>query len=288
MFKVKLTSNFFISLTALVALGVAGCGGSGEGSGGAGGKGGNSAGGKGGTAGAGAVGGGKGGTAPLGTGGAAGGPGGSAGGSIGSGGSAGAGTGGIGGAAGGVGGHAPNCGETVVCTVGASRCDSGAPQTCMMDPTTLCPFWATTANQPAQCSANQTCVAATGTCVCKDAPGCGATPAAGDFCPTAGAATHSSCVMQADGCFTVTDGTACAAGQTCNAAAGTVVAAGTACGCSPVSADQTGKTTQAARHRLCHRRRPRGLGDGRRDPRLHHVGRLPAVDGPRLAAPHSS
>jgi len=113
-----------------------------------------------------------------------------------------------------------------------------------MDPMTQCPFWGTTTGQPAQCSVNQMCVAATGTCVCKAVTGCGTPPAAGDFCPTAGAATHSSCVAQADGCFTVTEGTACAAGQTCNAAAGTVVAVGTACGCPPVSADQTGKTTK--------------------------------------------
>ena len=50
--------------------------------------------------------------------------------------------------------------------------------------------------------------------------------------------------MASDGCITVTDGVACTTGQTCNAAAGTVVAVGAACGCPPVSADQTGKTTK--------------------------------------------
>lgn len=254
MFKVKLTSNFFISLTAMVALGVAGCGGSGEGSGGVGGGVGGKAGtagmgGKGAAGGSGAVGGGKGGATPPGTGGVAGAAGGTAGGSTGgspgTGGVGGgvAGSTGTGGGTAGAGGHT-SCGETVVCVAGATRCDTNAPQTCILDPVTKCPLWRPTVNQPAECSANQTCVAATGTCDCKNDAMCGTPPKEGDFCPTAGAATHSACVKQADGCYTVTAGTACTAGQTCNIAAGMIVAVGTACGCPPVSADQTGATTK--------------------------------------------
>ena len=247
MFKVKLTSNFFISLTAAIALGVVGCGGSDNpGTGGAGGKagagGGAGAAGKGGAGGSltgGKGGGGAGGGATGGVGAVGGGAGG---GGAGGAGAVGGGTGG--GATGGAGGGSV-CGpsESRICTAGATRCAMGAPQTCQLD-AMGCEFWGTTPGQPAMCSANQTCVAMTGVCACNNDPACGAMPKEGDFCPTAGAATHSACVKQADGCYTVTAGTACAAGQTCNTAAGTVVATGTACGCPPAAADQTGKTVK--------------------------------------------
>ena len=247
MFKVKLSSNFFISLTAIVALGVAGCGGSGtsNGTGGKGGTAGGSVGGKGGSGavgGAGAIGG-KGGSGG-GTGGVGGGIGGSVGGGTvtggAGGGGTGGGTGGIGG--GGVGGGNP-CGETVVCVAGAFRCNSGAPQSCQTDPVTGCPFWGTTPSQPDKCSANQTCDAATGTCKCNNDPACGTPPMAGDFCPTIGGATHSTCNQGVDGCFTVTAGAACAAGTTCQTAStGTIVTPGAACGCAPPLSDESGAT----------------------------------------------
>ena len=250
MFKVKLSSNFFISLTAIVALGVVGCGGSGSSNNGTGGHGGTAGSAGKGTGGTGAVGGGAGG--------GKGGSGGSVGGSGGGTGGAGGGTGGVGGgtgggtggsgATGGAGGTPVNrCGEVTVCTVGAFRCNSGAPQTCVADPTAGpmmgCPLWTTTSGQPDTCSANQTCDATSGTCKCNNDPACGTPPTAGDFCPTQGGATHSSCNLGADGCYTVTAGTACTTGMTCQTAtAGAVVPAGTACGCTPPAQDQTGKT----------------------------------------------
>ncbi len=237
MFKVKLSSNFLMSLTAVIAIGAAACGGSGEG--GTGGKGG-AAGGKGGTAAPGGKGGGSGAI-----GGSVGGAAGGKGGSPNVGGSAGGSTGGAtptGGAAGGAGGGGSVCGETVVCTVGAHRCSTGAPQTCAVD-AMGCPFWTTTPAQPATCSANQTCDAATGTCVCNDAPGCGTPAKEGDFCTTAGGATKSHCTKGADGCFTVAT-SACTAPLTCAAPVGTVVTTGDACGCPAVAADQTGATVK--------------------------------------------
>ena len=248
MFKVKLSSNFFISLTAIVALGVVGCGGSGNGGSGTGGHGGTAGSAGKGTGGTGAIGGAGGGKG--GTGGSVGGSGGGTGGAVGgAGGGTGGGTGGAGtgGAAGAGGGGGNRCGETVVCVIGAFRCNAGAPQQCQADPTpgTMmgCPFWGTTPGQPASCSANQACDATSGTCKCKDDPACGTPPTAGDFCPTQGGATHSSCNQGADGCFTVTSGTACAAGMTCQTTtAGAVVPAGTACGCAPAPSDPSGKT----------------------------------------------
>lgn len=66
---------------------------------------------------------------------------------------------------------------------------------------------------------------------------------AGDFCPTEGGATHSTCIQGADGCFTVTNGAPCAAGTTCQTAStGTVVTAGAACGCAPALSDESGAT----------------------------------------------
>ncbi|HEY4186920.1 MAG TPA: hypothetical protein VGP07_17725 [Polyangia bacterium] len=135
------------------------------------------------------------------------------------------------------------CGETVVCTIGAFRCNAGAPQKCQADAITMCPFWGTTPGQPDMCSVNETCTAATGTCSCNNDPLCGTPPTAGDFCPTQGGATHSTCNMGADGCFTVTAGAACAAGQTCQTTTpGAVVTSGMACGCTPPVTDQTGVT----------------------------------------------
>jgi hypothetical protein len=106
-----------------------------------------------------------------------------------------------------------------------------------------CAFWGTTPAQPETCSANQTCDAATGTCKCNDAPGCGTPPKAGEFCTTAGGATKSTCTQGADGCFTVAT-SACATGLTCATPVGTVVGANMACGCSAVLADQTGATAK--------------------------------------------
>jgi hypothetical protein len=147
-----------------------------------------------------------------------------------------------GGVGGGAGGGPGICGETIVCVVGAHRCSTGAPQTCAMD-TNGCAFWTTTPLQPATCSANQTCDAATGTCICNDAPGCGTPPKEGDFCTTAGGATKSHCTKGTDGCFTVAT-SACTAPLTCAAAVGTVVTTGDACGCPAVAADQTGATVK--------------------------------------------
>jgi len=182
-FKVKLTSNFFISLTAAIALGVVGCGGSDNpGTGGAGGKagagGGAGAAGKGGAGGSltgGKGGGGAGGGATGGVGAVGGGAGG---GGAGGAGAVGGGTGG--GATGGAGGGSV-CGpsESRICTAGATRCAMGAPQTCQLD-AMGCEFWGTTPGQPAMCSANQTCVAMTGVCACNNDPACGAMPKEGD------------------------------------------------------------------------------------------------------------
>ena len=135
------------------------------------------------------------------------------------------------------------CGETVVCVAGAFRCSSGAPQSCQTDPVTGCPFWGTTPGQPETCSANQACDATSGTCKCNNDPACGTPPMAGDFCPTIGGATHSTCNQGADGCFTVTAGAPCAPGTTCQTAStGTIVTAGAACGCAPALSDQSGAT----------------------------------------------
>jgi len=74
---------------------------------------------------------------------------------------------------------------------------------------------------------------------------CGTPAVAGDFCPTAGAATHSTCTKGADGCFTVMPGVACGAGQACIVTPATmVVPVNTACGCPPAIADQTGATVK--------------------------------------------
>jgi len=246
-FKVKLSSNFFLSVTAIVALGVAGCGGSGSSNNGSGGKGGGTAGAGGkGTGGAGAVGG-AGGHATGGAGGGTGGAGavGGAGGGTGGAGAVGGSTPGTGGAGGGTGGAAggPACGETVSCTAGTFRCAMGAPQSCQTDPKTGCTFWGTTPGQMESCSANQACDATTGTCKCNNDPACGNPPMAGDFCPTEGGATHSTCNQGADGCFTVTAGAACAPGTTCQTAStGTIVTAGAACGCAPALSDESGAT----------------------------------------------
>ena len=146
-----------------------------------------------------------------------------------------------GGGAGGQGGGDP-CGGTS-CPVGAVRCTGEAPQTCQRDQRG-CTSWGTTPNQPAVCSADQRCDAATGTCACHDDPRCGAPAASGDFCPSAGAATHGSCNLAADGCYAVTTGTPCAAGLVCETAVtGALVPTGTACGCPPPLDDQTGQTT---------------------------------------------
>lgn len=239
MLKVKLSSNWLMSLTAVIAIGAAACGGSGDGTGGAaGGKGGGKGGGGGGT---GAIGGGKGGGGGGGAG-AIGGAAGGKGGATPSGGAGGTATGGS--PAGGAGGTQPPdpCGESHACVKDAKRCMAGAPQTCLLD-TNGCEYWTTTPMQPATCSMNQTCDAATGTCKCNNAPGCGTPPMAGEFCTTAGGATKSTCTMGADGCFTVATAP-CAAPLTCAAPVGTIVAANMACGCSAVSADQTGDTAK--------------------------------------------
>ena len=135
------------------------------------------------------------------------------------------------------------CGETVVCTMGQFRCNSGAPQSCQIDPMTGCAFWGMTPGQPEMCGTNQVCDAPTGTCKCNNDPACGNPPMAGDFCPTEGGATHSTCVADANGCYTVTAGAACAPGTTCQTAStGTIVTAGAACGCTPALSDESGAT----------------------------------------------
>jgi len=90
------------------------------------------------------------------------------------------------------------------------------------------------------CSANQTCVAATGACVCDDAINaavCGTPPQAGDLCTTPSGTSHASCIQGADGCFTVTEAVACVGNRTCTAPKRTVVAVGEACGCPPIVTD---------------------------------------------------
>jgi len=145
------------------------------------------------------------------------------------------------GSAGGGGGGDP-CGGTS-CPESAVRCTGGAPQTCQRD-RLGCTFWGTTPGQPAMCSENQTCDATTGKCACHDDPRCGSPAASGDFCPAAGATTHASCNLAADGCYTVATGTACAAGLVCETAVpGALVPTGTACGCPLPLSDQTGQTT---------------------------------------------
>jgi len=62
----------------------------------------------------------------------------------------------------------------------------------------------------------------------------------GDFCPTPGGTTHSTCLKGTDGCYTVMAGVPCSAapGQTCNGTPATnIVPQGTACGCPPMVAD---------------------------------------------------
>jgi len=217
----------------VAAMAAVGCGDDAVGSGDAGGKGGGGGAGRNGAS-AGAGGG------PGGAGGSAGRSGG--GGSTGTGGTAGAGGGGASGAGGvaGAGGGSP-CGPFAPpCVAGARLCALGVPQLCVVD-TNGCTNWQP---QPT-CSTNQACNVASGLCQCNNDPACGATPVAGDFCPTEGAATHSTCVKGADGCFTVTNGVACSAGQTCNVApAARIVPVNTACGCPPAAADQTGATVK--------------------------------------------
>jgi len=67
----------------------------------------------------------------------------------------------------------------------------------------------------------------------------------GDFCPTPGGATHSTCLKGTDGCYTVTEGVPCSSpsGQTCNTPATSIVPQGTACGCPPPGLTET--NTQA-------------------------------------------
>ena len=239
MWKGSRASQVIVALFVAVAAATGGgCGDDAPGSGDAGGKGGAGAGGSAGSAGAGGRAGGAGGSA-----GRAGGPAGAGGGgSTGGGGSAGVGGGGATGTGGdgGAGGRSV-CGPGApVCEAGARMCALGVPQLCVRD-ASGCTNWQP---QPT-CSTNQGCNATTGLCECKNDPACGATPTEGDFCPTAGATTHSICMKGADGCFTVTDRVACGAGQTCNVTpASNVVPANTACGCPPAAADQTGATVK--------------------------------------------
>jgi len=234
MWRASQASRVIVAL-CLVATATLGCGDDAGGSADTGGKGGGSAGRSGGFAGMGGGGGGAagraGGVAGAGGGGATG-----TGGTVGAGGGGAMGTGGAAGA----GGRSP-CGPGApVCTAGARVCAMGVPQLCVAD-TNGCTNWQP---QPT-CSTNQACDAASGLCECKNDPACGATAMAGDFCPTPGAATHSTCMKGADGCFTVASGVACGAGQTCNITpATTVVAVNTACGCPPPAADQTGATVK--------------------------------------------
>ncbi|MES1158013.1 MAG: right-handed parallel beta-helix repeat-containing protein [Haliangium ochraceum] len=73
---------------------------------------------------------------------------------------------------------------------------------------------------------------------------CGATPAAGSFCPTVGGATFSQCSADGQGCFFVSaENTACTAPQICDKT--TVVATGTACGC-PAAAPAGAKLVNTA------------------------------------------
>jgi|GEM_PF-1930624 len=146
---------------------------------------------------------------------------------------------GQGGASGGRGGS-DACGAAA-CIEGAARCSGNAPQVCRRDDLG-CTFWGTPANQPPVCSAHQACVPATGTCVCNDDPRCGTPPASGDFCVQVGAPSHASCNLAADGCFTVSTDTPCAAGLVCDTAgAASVVPTGMACGCPQPLEDQTGQ-----------------------------------------------
>lgn len=147
-------------------------------------------------------------------------------------------------ASGGAGGHggAGVCGAAP-CTEGAVRCSGAAPQICRRD-SLGCVFWDTPPNQPAVCSANQTCDSVSGMCRCNDDPRCGTPPAGGDFCPIVGAPTHATCNLAADGCFTVSTETPCATGLVCDTSApGLVVPTGTACGCAQPIDDQTGQRT---------------------------------------------
>lgn len=146
-----------------------------------------------------------------------------------------------GGGAGGRGGS-DVCGAAA-CVEGAARCSGAAPQVCRRD-SLGCTFWGTPPNQPAVCSAHQACDGTSGTCRCLDDPRCGTPPASGDFCPVVGATTHATCNLAADGCFTVSTDTPCAAGLACETAApDTVVPTGTACGCPQPLDDQTGQRT---------------------------------------------
>lgn len=129
---------------------------------------------------------------------------------------------------------------TPVCSLDAQTCNAGVPQKCVVD-SLGCPSWAT---QP-PCSANQTCLPATGLCTCNPQPQCGAAGAEveGDFCPTAGLPSHATCTQGADRCFTVTTSVACAGAMTCNITpASTVVPTGTACGCPPAVAAPSATT----------------------------------------------
>lgn len=133
-------------------------------------------------------------------------------------------------ASGGAAGAANSCGPaTSVCTAGATACsDKGVPQVCVADGNG-CANWRL---QPA-CSAAQTCNPTNGACECQDDPACGSPAAVGDFCPTPGATTHSTCLKGTDGCYTVMAGVPCASGETCNVAATILELQGKACGCPP-------------------------------------------------------
>jgi hypothetical protein len=222
------------SLGLLAVIGITGCGASGSvsGSGGKGGNGGTS-GGKAGASGAGGKG--AAGEAGIagGTGGVAGAPfGGGGGGNVGAerGGATGAaGTRGESGAAG-----SNPCGTAPsVCSAGARTCMAGVPQECVAD-LDGCASW----HPLPACSTAQVCNAVTGACECRDDPACADPPTVGDFCPVEGAATHSTCVKGADGCYTVMTGVPCALDRTCNTdSPTTIVSQSVACGCPPPVGD---------------------------------------------------
>lgn len=148
----------------------------------------------------------------------------------------------------------PNpCGYVPACTLGMVRCNGGAPQTCQPDPspgpTAGCPLWQKTPDEPAMCSANQICIAATGRCACNDAQNAaacgspGSPPTAGDICTAEGGTTHATCVKGADGCFTLTAAVPCAPDSVCKAPVGKVVPSGEACGCAPIVTDPAAGVT---------------------------------------------
>jgi hypothetical protein len=128
------------------------------------------------------------------------------------------------GGGGAVGGTGGGCDPSVVCEIGAQRCNVGAYEECAFT-AQGCLAWG-----PGMCCPGLECQAASGGfCDCSPNAGCGNT--AGSICMSPGSTTVWECTVVAPGCFEIVGGFPCATGRTCDATG--VVPTGTACGCPP-------------------------------------------------------